>query len=245
MGDLIEGKLVIFTKDSVIVRLDAKPEILFQIQPSMFAGDIQEGLLLLTVGDSVEFRINADSLKIRTPLPEFVTEYLGYSILVTNLYTEAEFIEKQQQEELAEIELEKERIAEYLKSSDLKYKPTESGLYFAETVRGKGKAVKQNSTIKMNYVGRLLDGSIFDTSIEKTAQEEGIYNPQRPYEPMQAIAGVGQLIPGMDEALLMMREGSKATCIIPFSLGYGPQGAGSFIPPYATLIFEIEVTEVK
>ncbi|MEG1572969.1 MAG: FKBP-type peptidyl-prolyl cis-trans isomerase, partial [Bacteroidales bacterium] len=92
--------------------------------------------------------------------------------------------------------------------------------------------------------GALLNGKIFDSSNEKEAFDAGIGLPQREYKPLEIQAGVGQVIPGMDEALMQMKVGSKAKVIIPSSLAYGEQGNASF-PAYSTLVFTIEVVGVK
>ena len=97
--------------------------------------------------------------------------------------------------------------------------------------------------VKVNYTGRFMDGTMFDTSIEADAKAGNIYAEGRPYEPIEFAVATGRVIQGWDEALLMMSKGSKAKLIIPSSLGYGPQGYGQ-IPPYAPLTFEVEMVDV-
>ncbi len=69
--------------------------------------------------------------------------------------------------------------------------------------------------------------------------------PGRTYEPLQVIVGAGRVIPGWDEGLLLINEGSKARFIIPSALAYGAQGNGDDIKPYNTLVFDIELVKVK
>ena len=101
-------------------------------------------------------------------------------------------------------------------------------------------------TIMVNYVGSLLNGQIFDTSVESVAKTAGTYQQGRPYEPLPVVLGEHRVIPGWEEGLALLNEGSKAKFIIPSKLGYGEQGMGNgAIPPYATLLFDVEIVKVK
>jgi peptidylprolyl isomerase len=97
---------------------------------------------------------------------------------------------------------------------------------------GKGKKIKEGSHVSLHYTGSLLDGTIFDSS----------YPREKPFE---LEVGKGQVIPGFDEALLLMQEGEKAKIIIPSKLAYEERGAGGVIPPYTPIVFEIEVLDVE
>ena len=77
------------------------------------------------------------------------------------------------------------------------------------------------------------------------AKSAGIFNEARPYEPLQLNVGMGKVIAGWDEGLLLLNEGSKATFIIPSGLGYGQQGMGDGIKPFSTLIFDVELVKIK
>ena len=168
-----------------------------------------------------------------------------YSVKVDKLYTQEEVEAEAKAKEAAALEAEKAAIAQYIKDNNIKVKPQESGIYFISTKRGSGNLVKQGQKVKVNYAGYLLDGRYFDTNIESVAKEQGLYNPQRPYEPMEVSAGVGQMIPGFDEALLLMRKGGKATVIIPFAQAYGSRDMGPDLPAFSTLVFEMEITDVQ
>jgi FKBP-type peptidyl-prolyl cis-trans isomerase len=99
-------------------------------------------------------------------------------------------------------------------------------------------------TVLVNYTGSTLDGKVFDSSIQAEAQKAGLNQPGRNYEPLQVIIGTTPIIKGWDEGLLLLNEGSKAKLIIPSDLGYGDQGSGD-IPPYSTMVFDIEVVKIK
>jgi FKBP-type peptidyl-prolyl cis-trans isomerase FkpA len=96
----------------------------------------------------------------------------------------------------------------------------------------------------VNYAGRNLDGTLFDSSIESVAKAGGLQQPGRTYEPLQVVIGTDSIIPGWNEGLLLLNEGSKATLIIPSALAYGAQGQGD-IKPYSTLVFDVELVKVK
>ena len=109
-------------------------------------------------------------------------------------------------------------------------KTTASGLQYEVLTEGKGPRPTAADEVTVHYTGRLIDGTVFDSSVERG-------------EP--ATFGVTQVIPGWVEALQMMNEGSKWRLFIPSNLAYGPNGAGGVIGPNATLIFEVELIKVN
>ena len=96
---------------------------------------------------------------------------------------------------------------------------------------GQGRAAQQGDTVSVHYTGQLTDGTVFDSSYDRG-------------EPIEFPVGVGMVIPGWDQALLGMREGTAARLSIPSDLAYGPYGAAGVIPPNADLIFDIELVKV-
>ena len=111
------------------------------------------------------------------------------------------------------------------------FKTTKSGLKYAIIKEGEGELVAKDNQATVHYSGFLLDGSKFDSSVERD-------------EPFTFVAGVGQVIPGWDEGVQLMKKGSKARLIVPANLAYGDRDLGK-IPPNSTLIFDVEVLDVK
>ncbi|MEG1910119.1 MAG: FKBP-type peptidyl-prolyl cis-trans isomerase, partial [Bacteroidales bacterium] len=225
----------------VLFQNTGKPDKFAMIEKSWFQGDLNEGLMLMTEGDSATFIVCADSLrKMGMQLPEFVKEDIRYTVKLHKILTLA------QQNAEKKLNQEKELVAleKYIAEQKITVAPSASGLYFIELKKGNGAKVESGKTVQFNYTGALLNGKIFDSSNEKEAFDAGIGLPQREYKPLEIQAGVGQVIPGMDEALMQMKVGSKAKVIIPSSLAYGEQGNASF-PAYSTLVFTIEVVGVK
>ena len=108
---------------------------------------------------------------------------------------------------------------------------TKSGLQYEVLSEGKGeRSPKATDTVLCHYEGRLVSGKVFDSSYERNQPAE---------------FGLNQVIPGWTEGLQLMSEGAKYRFYIPYLLGYGEQGAGPSIPPYSTLIFDVELIKVK
>lgn len=106
---------------------------------------------------------------------------------------------------------------------------TKSGLQYEVLTEGSGRSPKATDTVRCHYEGRLLDGSVFDSSYKRG-------------EP--ADFGLNQVITGWTEGVQLMKEGAKYRFYIPYLLGYGERGAGADIPPYSTLIFDVELIKV-
>ncbi len=108
-----------------------------------------------------------------------------------------------------------------------------NGLIIEDLVVGDGVEAKDYNKVVVNYTGKLEDGSVFDSSL----------NPGR--SPFTFTLGAGSVIKGWDQGLKDMKVGGKRKLIIPPELAYGENGAGSAVPPNATLIFEVELLEVE
>jgi len=112
------------------------------------------------------------------------------------------------------------------------FEKTESGLRYQFIQKGNGKQAEAGKTVSVHYEGSLENGKVFDSSYPRK-------------KPIEFKLGIGQVIEGWDEGIALLKVGDKARFVIPSDLGYGPAGAGGAIPPNATLIFDVELMDVK
>lgn len=112
------------------------------------------------------------------------------------------------------------------------FEKTESGLRYQFIQRGSGKKAENGKTVAVHYEGSLENGKVFDSSYPRK-------------KPIEFRLGQGQVIEGWDEGIALLQVGDKARFVIPSDLAYGPSGAGGVIPPHATLIFDVELMDVK
>lgn len=237
-GDVIKVRLAYYINDSLLYTTDSLPEAAYDmVHESPFQGDLYEGFRLMHVGDSMSFMINADSVfrkQFHAPvIPDFVTPdaYMRWEVKVDEAMTEEAFQQMKEAEVAALQQASKDAFAAYLAENGVDAQPTESGLIYVCTKPGKGKKPVANQTVKVHYTGRLLDGTVFDSSIERG-------------EPIEFPLGVHQVIPGWDEGIAMMSKGEKGILYIPYDLAYGPRKMGP-ISAYSNLIFEVELVDFK
>ncbi|NQY29265.1 MAG: peptidylprolyl isomerase [Flavobacteriaceae bacterium] len=136
---------------------------------------------------------------------------------------------------VAEKEIQEKAKAEMNKSIDevsKGFEKTATGLRYKITqTNTAGKKAKRGDNIQVHYTGTLLDGTKFDSSVDRG-------------KPISFPIGTGRVIPGWDEGIMLLKEGEKARLIIPSYLGYGERGSGRIIPPNAILIFDVELVKV-
>lgn len=127
---------------------------------------------------------------------------------------------------------EKEKAEAELQKIAAGFDKTESGLRFKMIQKGNGKRAGKGTNVSVHYEGSLVNGQVFDSSYQRK-------------EPISFQLGIGQVIPGWDEGIGLLKVGDKARFVIPSHLAYGSAGAGGVIPPNATLIFDVELMDVK
>lgn len=112
------------------------------------------------------------------------------------------------------------------------FQKTESGLRYQIIQKGNGTKAEKGKKVSVHYQGALENGQVFDSSYKRK-------------QPIDFQLGVGQVIEGWDEGIVLLKVGDKARFVIPSYLGYGSRGAGGVIPPDATLVFDVELMDVK
>lgn len=176
-------------------------------------------------------QMGANELDI-TDFSQGVKDALAGSPVMERAEIEAvinEFFTRKSQEQAAKAKEEGARfLAENAKKEGVVTLP--SGLQYQVLREGNGKKPKATDTVKCHYEGMLIDGTLFDSSIQRGEPAEFPLN------------GV---IAGWTEGLQLMQEGAKYRFFIPYTLGYGEHGAGQSIPPFSALVFDVELIEVK
>jgi len=194
------------------------------------------------IGLNIGNNMNRDSIKINPDaLVRGIVDASGDS--AARLMTDSQIVEtmtafqqemQKKREEMAFKAAEKNRLdGEAFLAANAK-KPgvvtLPSGLQYRVITEGKGKKPSATATVTTHYVGRLVDGTEFDSSIKRG---------------QPAVFPVNGVIKGWTEALQLMPVGSKWEIVVPSALGYGESGAGGVIPPGATLIFEVELLSIQ
>ncbi len=206
-----------------------------------FKGAPEEGLAMMSEGDSAVFQISLDSLfkgRENAMPPNLKGQsHLEFRIKMLKVMTVEEAQAEKQKLQEEQMAKEDVLIKEYMKEKGLEAEPTESGLYHIVVTPGEGDRPTLNNQVTVHYTGALLDGSIFDSSLPgKTG---------RPVSGEPASFGLTQVIMGWQEGLALMQKGEKAILIIPSHIGYGERGSGPGIPPFSPLVFEVELIDFK
>jgi FKBP-type peptidyl-prolyl cis-trans isomerase len=183
----------------------------YQVLPPAFKGDLAEGLMMLTKGDSAVFRVPLDSmLKAgNQPMPwmkKGADQKVEFTIKVVTVKTAAQLQEEQKAASSKQFDVDEKIISEYLAKNGIKATRTSSGLYYKIDKMGTGGKPQSGNTVTMNYTGMTLDGTKFDSNVDPQ------FNHVQPFD---FKLGVGQVIKGWDEGVALMPKGSKGTLYIP------------------------------
>lgn len=238
-GDIISMKMTYGTPDTLFFNSTEMPEqnMMLAMQESTYPGDFYEMMAMLHQGDSATFILNADSFFVKTAgypkLPDFAKDLkdLEFHVMLTKIQTEEEVMAEMEAERNTMRDEEGEKIAAYVQENNIDAIPTEMGMYVIVTEQGNGPKPVAGDNVKVHYTGMLLDGTKFDSSVDRG-------------QPFEFVLGQGRVIRGWDEGIAMLNVGSKARLIIPSEMGYGERGAGRDIPPFSPLIFDVELIDI-
>jgi len=238
IGDIVVLD-VKYTTETDSVLFDSRYEsnrFRMRINKSEYDASIDEALLMMNVGDSAIFKVNALGFYVLSrgmkTKPDFISpeDKLIFYIKIKSIIDMNMFNKEKKLSELSKAEQETELLENYLKNANISIKPTNTGLYYIEEKEGYGETPKPGDTLVINYTGKFVNGKIFDTSLNRG-------------KPIKFKYGYGSVIKGWEEGLSFMKKGGKAQFIIPSHLGYGETAYGP-IPPFSTLIFDIELVDI-
>jgi FKBP-type peptidyl-prolyl cis-trans isomerase FkpA len=234
-GDLIVMSIRITTREGKLI--DESNYYRMQLLKPMYKGDIYTALSLAQVGDSICFKLDAAGyyeknrkrdLPVEFQQGDPVYIYIRLKNIISTQDLEQEITSVYHSDREQEMNL----LRDYIALTNTTVKPSPTGLYYIEKTRGTGPKAQPGKELTVHYTGTTIDGKIFDSSIQRG-------------RPLRFVLGQGEVIKGWDEGFLNMQAGGKARFIIPSDLAYGKEGYSNIILPYSTLVFEVELLDVK
>ncbi|MEO5674511.1 MAG: FKBP-type peptidyl-prolyl cis-trans isomerase [Chitinophagales bacterium] len=197
-------------------------------------GDLWEIFTYLGPGDSASCRVPARNI-FKSYLPSNMKrdDLMKVDFKVLGVLSQKQIDSMQSLRASQQLNAEDQELQNYMRRNNLSGSKTPSGLYVVIEKQGSGKQPEKGNTVKVNYTGKLLDGTQFDSSL----------HPGR--EPFEFVIGTGQVIRAWDEGLTYFKPGGKGKLIIPSNLAYGEQGAPPKIGPNQPLVFDIELVSIK
>lgn len=241
-GQMIAIHVEYKLKDSVLNNTFGHIPIYFAIDTARFGKyNFAELITKCGVGDKVEFRLSIDTLKKMGQL-EYNKDFKRGDFINGKVEFLKVFASENEMKDdyTKQVEAEKQReikeVKDYAAKKNYKTESTPGGVVVVIDAPGEGARLDSGKLAKIFYKGTLLsNGKEFDSNIKNGVKGE----------PLPVVVGTGGVIPGWDEGLKLFAKGGKGKLIIPAMMAYGMQGAGGAIPPYANLVFEIEVADVS
>jgi peptidylprolyl isomerase len=230
---LIDGK-------QIFSSYDRGEPLSFEFGKRFDTPGLEEGVSLMKKGGKAKLIVPSSLAFGEMGRGNIVPPYSNilYEIEIVNVMTKAEYDKEQadiKKKATLKTETAKKEEAslmkKYLKDHGINVKPTASGLYYIEKAKGTGAKAMAGKKVKVHYTGTLLNGTKFDSSKDRN-------------QPFDFELGKGQVVEGWDEGVALMNAGGRAMLIIPSNLAYGERDVPP-IPPYSTLVFDIELLEVK
>lgn len=235
-GDFVYFHAYIRNGDSLLFSTRQQgQESVFQIAKEQPPGakphPVEQALSMMGAGDSATVSMNIDTLPQKPPGFENASVML-YDIAVSQVMTEEAYKTKQKEERAVALDtVLQSLIDEYKPGASKELQETGSGLEYLILEEGTGPQPQPGQQVKVHYRGVLLDGNTFDSSLSRG-------------EPIDFAVGRGEVIPGWDEGIGLLKQGSKALLVVPPDLAYGQRGAPPVIPPNSNLVFYVELVGV-
>ncbi|MEZ5047607.1 MAG: FKBP-type peptidyl-prolyl cis-trans isomerase [Chitinophagaceae bacterium] len=250
-GSMVSFHIVTKVNDSTVMdsrKMNQDKPIETKVNaPSNIPGDIMEAFPYLSEGDSVVMRISSDSLfkgEQANSRPPFVPQgaMVYFNVKLEKVQTKEEFDKAKNDLSKKQFDIEDKALTEFMSKNNIQATKTASGMYYVITSPGSGANAANGQMVKMKYTGKLLNGNTFDSN------EDPKFNHTEPFE---FVLGQGMVIPGWDEGIALLNKGAKAKFLIPSPLAYGEQARpgspanADGIPANSTLIFDVEVLDIK
>lgn len=205
-------------------------------------GSIEACFRMLAEGETALFIISAEEFFLKTletSVPAFIPE--GGKMKIKLSIIEIQTAEEYEKEKAAFLnwindfgEYERFLLKQFLLEEELEVQPTETGLYYLKLREGSGKRIAKGDTVTVNYEGKFLNGKFFDSTIRRNQAFQFVYGTE------------WQVVKGLEEAIGMMKEGEKSVFILPSELAFGTEGSSTgIIPPFTSLIFEVEIVKIN
>lgn len=245
IGDYLQCYYSITNSEDSIVysNFGRTPDRILLVAPTHKGGDIMEALGTLSVGDSAQFLISADSFFFKTRMETNMPRYikpgtdLKFIIKMDKRLNKFQVDSLVNAEKIFRWEAEVMNIMAYVKKKGLVMQlDTATGIrvqFHAKAASDSAKAIRENSTVKFHFIGKLFDDTEYYNSYTM-GQPQIVRVMKEQFQPV-----------GMYEMLLMMKEGEKATFILPYDFGFGAKGVEGMIPPFSTLVYEINILKVE
>jgi FKBP-type peptidyl-prolyl cis-trans isomerase FkpA len=242
-GCMVKLHFAVSTTDGkqIFSSMDRPEPLKFQFGQKFDTPGLEEAVATMKKGSKVKVIVPSNMAFGEMGRGNIVPPYatLIYDVEIVDIQTKADY--EKEQSDLKKKEAQKQETAKkdesmlrqkYLQDHNITVKPTASGLYYIEKAKGTGAQAAPGKKVKVHYTGTLLNGTKFDSSRDKN-------------EPWEFTLGKSQAIQGFDEGFSMMKKGGKAIFIIPSSIAYGERDMGEKIPPYSTLVFDVELIDVQ
>lgn len=225
-------------------------------------GGMYEAIAMLQKGDKYIFKMPAKTLlgaqfetlaakhqlEENTPLYvhlhlKDVTTEEGMKEIEVN-YFQA-MMKKREEQAAQQLPKDVEAINAYLSKHQLQATATPSGLRYMLTTPGQGAYPQAGDIVSVNYIGKTLEGQVFDTNILEESKKHNLYDAKRSYEPMKFTIGQGNMIPGFEEGIQLLNKHAKASLVVPSVLAYRDLDLSPHIKPHSSLIFEVELVDIQ
>lgn len=201
-------------------------------------GCIEEAFMLLHEGDSAVIKVDAIKFFVKSQgkasIPAYIKkgDRLVFNVKMKKILSGMDYASANKEVYQKRLDEENSLINRFLINMNYPLRKTDSGLHILTINKGAGKKPAVGNTVKIDYTAAFIDGSVFDSTLERS-------------EPFSFVIGQKQVILGLEEAVMNMQVGDHCLVIIPFRLAYGDQKYGNVIPPFSTLVFEIELLDAK